>query len=199
MKKTVILFLVLLALCAGGPSVHAQRPGGAGPAVSAGPFGALRWRSAWAAAWRPFHRGRRQRGPAARVLHGRHGRRTLENHRRRQQLATGHRCHTQEFVGRRDRDFAVESRRRLRRHRRIGNPRQHHPRRWRIQVDRWRQNLGAHGADRNAGHCENPRSPDESRPRVCRRIRPPCRTKSGARSFPVERRRQVVGQDPFSR
>jgi photosystem II stability/assembly factor-like uncharacterized protein len=45
MKKTVILFLVLIALCAGGPSVHAQRPGGAGPAVSAGPFGALRWRS----------------------------------------------------------------------------------------------------------------------------------------------------------
>src|SRR6187399_679244 len=44
MKKTAILFLVLFALCAGGPSVHAQRPGGAGPAVSAGPFGALRWR-----------------------------------------------------------------------------------------------------------------------------------------------------------
>ena len=47
---------------------------------------------------------------------------------------------------------AVEPRRRLHRHRRVRHPRQHHPGRRRLQVHRRRQDVDAHRPRRHAGH-----------------------------------------------
>ena len=93
----------------------------------------------------------------------------------------------------------VEPGHRLHRHRRVRDPRQHHPGRRRLQVHRRRQDVDAHRPRRHAGHLEDPRPPDQPRPRLRRRVRPSRGAESRSRRLPVEGRRQDVGQDPVPR
>ena len=86
---------------------------------------------------------RRQQQPPARVLLRRDRRRPVEDDRRRVDVAAGLRQLLQVVLGRRRRRRRVEPRRRLRRHGRDRAPRQHHPGRRRLQVDRRRQDVDA--------------------------------------------------------
>ena len=111
--------------------------------ASAGPFGALRWRSIGPARGGRFNRGGGQRRAPERVLLRRDRRRPLEDDRRRHHLAAGHRRPDPQLVGRRRRRRPVQPRHRLHRaSARSETPRQHHPGRRRLQVDRRRQDAG---------------------------------------------------------
>ncbi len=94
---------------------------------------------------------------------------------------------------------ALEPRHRLHRHRRVRYPRQHHPGRRRLQVHRRRQDVDAHRPHRHAGHRQDPRPSDQPRPRLRRRVRPSRGAESRSRRLPIEGRRQDVGQDPVPR
>ena len=103
------------------------------------------------------------------------------------------------LVGRRGRGRAVEPGHRLHRHRRSRHPRQHHPGRRRLQVHRRRQDVDAHRPRRDAGDREDPRPPDQSRPRLRRGFRSSRGAEPRTRRLPVQGRRQDVGEDSVPR
>ena len=192
-------YFVLLALTLLPAIAVAQRGGGAGQPASAGPFGALRWRSLGPA------RGGRSiavAGSEARPYEyymGATGGGLWKTTDAGIILEAGHRRADQPLVGRRGRRLRLEPRRRLHRHRRGRHPRQHHPGRRRVQVDRRRQDVDAHRPRRHAGHRQDPRPPDEPGSRLRRGVRPPRGAESRSRRLPVEGRRQDLGEDPVPR
>ena len=135
-----------------------------------------------------------------RVLLRRDRRRPLEDDRRRHHLDAGHRRPDQPLVGRRGRRLGVESRHRLHRHGRDGHPRQHHPGRRRLQVDRRRQDLDAHRPRRHAGDLARsasiPTNPDIV---YVAAFGHHARAERRARRLPLEGRRQDLGEDPLPR
>ena len=92
----------------------------------------------------------------------------------------------------------IESRHRLHRDGRDRAARQHHAGRRRLQIDRRRQDVEAHGPRRYAGDLAHPRASDESRHRVRRGVRPPVRPERRARRFPLQGRRQDLAEGALS-
>ena len=113
---------------------------------------------------RPRHRGGGRSRSAARLLHGRDGRRRLEDRRRRHHLGSDHRRLREDRLGRRDRGRAVGPERDLRRHGRGLHPQQLLARRRRLQVDRCRAARGSTSASpthaRSAGSPSTRRTPN---------------------------------------
>src|SRR5262249_40608381 len=85
----------------------------------------------------------RQRQQTARILLWRRGWGSVENQRWRRYLEAGHGWTDQKLVGRGRRGSSIEPGRRLHRHGRDATARQHHARRWRLQIDRCGQDLEA--------------------------------------------------------
>jgi hypothetical protein len=98
-------------------------------------------------------------------------RRALEDDGRRRDLVPGDRRTDHLGLGRRGRGERVEPRPRLHRHGRVGDPRQHHARRRRLQVERCGQDLGARRLPRRARDLEDPHPPDQPRHRLRRGLR----------------------------
>ncbi len=96
-------------------------------------------------------------------------------------------------VDRRVGSGALRRERDLRRHGRIDDPHRRHPRRRRLQVDRCRRDVAAHGPHRVAAHRRDPRPSRRSGPRVRRRARPRIEGQPGAWAVPLEGRRRELG------
>ncbi len=146
---------------------------------------------------RPRGRGHGRARPAARLLPRRHGRRRLEDGRRRVQLAAGLRQGLQDGLRRRDRRGRVGPQRDLRRDGGIGHPRQRLQRRRRLQVDRRRKDVDQRRPREHAPDLARARAPEGREPRLRGGAGPRVGAQPRAGHLPVEGRRQDVGEDPL--
>ncbi len=139
---------------------------------------------------RTFDRRRRRERPAARGIFRRRRRRPLENDGCRQQLGARYRRPDQLVLGGRGRGVGVESRRCVHRHGRVVHPRQHHAGRRRLQVERRRQDMGAHRLQERRCHLEDSHPSHQPGHRLRRGLRPLLRSERRARRVQDHGRRQ---------
>ena len=175
--------------------VHLLWPSEASQPVAAGPQGARHLRGPQhrpGQHGRPHRRHRRRRERSQDRLRRHRLRRPVEDHRQRRHLDADLRPPNQR-LHRRRRRVAVEPQHRLGRHRRAQRPQQRRLGRRRLQIDRRRQDLAAHGPQGFAHHRPHRHSSDEPRHRLRRRPGPPLGAEQGTRHLQDDRRRQDLG------